>query len=89
MYARIDYQVGFDYGNDAWELVTDDTSYTEMELSKQHDVSSLKVREGCTLYLYRHTELGGWIGGYVKNVRQLPEEVDNTASSYSCHCYGK
>ena len=72
------------------EVVVGEISH-EIPTNKNDKTSSVRVKPGCTLKLFEHSNNVGLLGTFTSDVSflsDLPTNSDNTVSSLSCTCKG-
>ena len=58
-------------------------------LHRNDHVSSVKVRQGCTLNAYRHINFKDMMFTVTEDVTRLHHEDNDHMTSYRCYCGGK
>ena len=70
-----------------WESIVEQTSQLDLQNGHNNRVSSVKVKPGCTLKLYKGHSNTGLLGTWTSDDTFLDGSNDQ-ASSLSCDCQG-
>ena len=77
---------GFNYGGWGHDLLETDHG-SLFGTDRDHDVSSVKVREGCTLEGFDDKDLESWIFSFNADQPEINDVlVNDKLTSYSCKC---